>query len=737
MLAPVCNDPFCQDFSTAVYDTFGYKGTLSSVQEGSGAGTRRAEIRYHGIQVTYIVSRMGPAEAYSLVSSAQQQQEKLQNKLYISDIFSSTLATVLQPVMDVSGGAFECSDQYNFNDKTNACCPSKLFLPRNNANVTKMIWTSSCSWVCLPPYVLWNMSCMTCSERNSLALDKTKPSFSLWDDTGASPNCTGWVCAPGYIPSADGVTCIQYVVALQLCAAYTSCAMCSLSKGCVWCNRASGCVPGQFQQPNGSTCAYNANGTLGCTCEAAGCQNECTEHGSCESCMGNRLCGWCEGTRSCLLDIKALPVSVSSLLNRGGTYVTCPDGWLVHSLFPSGTVICPAKTTNLLVVVISSCLSTIAVAILIFVILFRCGYFNRGLNTFRQEALPARLLSNIPTFKYSGQPRTWRLGCAAEINLGAEDARDIEEQEGCSICLAEFVEGDELRMLGCLHVFHRRCVDQWFAVARECPLCKRDVLAAAAADPTVLAGAAFAARQGRSYDPRVLQQGRMGCCRFICFRISRQLAAAANIGASSMVDANQSDRTETGDAQLLRPTLIIREETQQVELVLDGRSEVRGPFQVSGVDVHDIPSASSMFASSEFGGSGLMQQVVDWAPSINIRPSTFQSSLVEEGTEHSHHGLSVLDERGSELQIEDDNSILMGSLRENSTLQASPLIFQRSTQTCDESGSNTLGNRTILNDLEERQTASKQKTSPKQSAESSRPTALEIETSPAFGTAKG
>lgn len=55
----------------------------------------------------------------------------------------------------------------------------------------------------------------------------------------------------------------------------------------------------------------------------------------------------------------------------------------------------------------------------------------------------------------------------------------------CSVCLLAFEEGDTLRILPCLHLFHQECVDQWLCAGggitdggRPCPLCKHPVSAA-------------------------------------------------------------------------------------------------------------------------------------------------------------------------------------------------------------------------------------------------------------------
>lgn len=56
---------------------------------------------------------------------------------------------------------------------------------------------------------------------------------------------------------------------------------------------------------------------------------------------------------------------------------------------------------------------------------------------------------------------------------------DAEAQSTCAICLQDFVAGERLRVLPCLHRFHCECGDTWLKDSRRCPLCKDDVLAAA------------------------------------------------------------------------------------------------------------------------------------------------------------------------------------------------------------------------------------------------------------------
>jgi len=58
--------------------------------------------------------------------------------------------------------------------------------------------------------------------------------------------------------------------------------------------------------------------------------------------------------------------------------------------------------------------------------------------------------------------------------------KEKDGSQSCVICLGDFISGNMVRRLACLHLFHTSCVDNWLLNNRVCPVCRVDVEASAA-----------------------------------------------------------------------------------------------------------------------------------------------------------------------------------------------------------------------------------------------------------------
>ncbi|CAK9859794.1 unnamed protein product [Sphagnum jensenii] len=58
-----------------------------------------------------------------------------------------------------------------------------------------------------------------------------------------------------------------------------------------------------------------------------------------------------------------------------------------------------------------------------------------------------------------------------------DDDDDGQQHRECTVCLSDFEEEDDLRLLpGCKHVFHKDCIDVWFQSHSTCPLCRASLV---------------------------------------------------------------------------------------------------------------------------------------------------------------------------------------------------------------------------------------------------------------------
>ncbi|XP_067829145.1 RING finger protein 11a [Heptranchias perlo] len=74
-----------------------------------------------------------------------------------------------------------------------------------------------------------------------------------------------------------------------------------------------------------------------------------------------------------------------------------------------------------------------------------------------------------------------RLGLIQHLPKGifacSKEAHDKKIKE-CVICMMDFVFGDPIRFLPCMHIYHMECIDEWLMRSFTCPSCMEPVDAA-------------------------------------------------------------------------------------------------------------------------------------------------------------------------------------------------------------------------------------------------------------------
>ncbi|XP_020115056.1 probable E3 ubiquitin-protein ligase ATL45 [Ananas comosus] len=182
---------------------------------------------------------------------------------------------------------------------------------------------------------------------------------------------------------------------------------------------------------------------------------------------------------------------------------------LLHSSsdpFPAAPPPPPVAIDSDVVVILAALLCAL-ICVIGLALVARCAWLRRALPSAASSAAPPptkglrkRALRSLPTVLFVSS------SSAASASAGRVAAE-------CPICLAEFAEGEEIRILPqCGHRFHVACVDTWLGVHSSCPSCRRLLVVPA---PCRRCGAAPLAVDASAASPAAAAEEERGDCRFL------------------------------------------------------------------------------------------------------------------------------------------------------------------------------------------------------------------------------
>jgi len=92
-------------------------------------------------------------------------------------------------------------------------------------------------------------------------------------------------------------------------------------------------------------------------------------------------------------------------------------------------------------------------------------------------------IESLPTDTFKSKPGSSSSGGASAPvteekvidNTEDEDQQDADPDKKCCICLDQFKDGDSIRRLPCLHIFHKDEIDHWLRTNHVCPICRTPI----------------------------------------------------------------------------------------------------------------------------------------------------------------------------------------------------------------------------------------------------------------------
>ncbi|KAG3281089.1 RNF11-like [Ictidomys tridecemlineatus] len=103
--------------------------------------------------------------------------------------------------------------------------------------------------------------------------------------------------------------------------------------------------------------------------------------------------------------------------------------------------------------------------------------FGEGMEP-DQEPLPP-YQEQVPVPVYHPTPSQTQLPTQLteeeQIRIAQRIGLNQHLPKGCVICMMDFVYGDPIRFLPCMHIYHLDCIDDWLMRPFTCPSCMEPV----------------------------------------------------------------------------------------------------------------------------------------------------------------------------------------------------------------------------------------------------------------------
>ncbi|KAI5388919.1 RING-H2 finger protein ATL39 [Lathyrus oleraceus] len=94
-------------------------------------------------------------------------------------------------------------------------------------------------------------------------------------------------------------------------------------------------------------------------------------------------------------------------------------------------------------------------------------------STFFFAAFVILSIREVSSRRRRSLPPRRGLDAAAVKALPVCSYEEDTKQPDCAICLEEFEDSDEVKMIPyCKHVFHPKCIDAWLSAHVTCPICR-------------------------------------------------------------------------------------------------------------------------------------------------------------------------------------------------------------------------------------------------------------------------